>query len=46
VRESSRPVKKLEHYGGPDVKAFIETRGQQHAINVFRDSGSNILLKN
>jgi len=46
VSESSRPIKKLEHYACPDVKVFIETRGQKHAMNVFRDSGSNILLKN
>jgi len=43
---SSRPIKKLKHYARPEGKAFIEIKGQKHAINVHLDSGSNIFLMN
>jgi len=44
--ESSRPIKKPNHYACPEGKAFIEIKARKHAINVLLDSGSNIFLKN
>jgi len=44
--ESSRPITKPKHYACPEGKAFIEIKGPKHAINVLRDSGSNIFLVN
>jgi len=44
--ESSRPIKYPKHYACPEGKAFIEIKGQKHAINVFLDSCSTIFLMN
>jgi len=44
--ESSRPIKKPKDYSCPEGKAFIETKGRKHTINVLLDSRSNIFLIN
>jgi len=44
--EISRPIKKPKHYACPEGKSFIEVKGRTHAINLLRDSGSNIFHMN
>ena len=40
------PVKKPKHYACPEGKAYIESQGRKHMINVLLDSDSNIFLLN
>jgi len=44
--ESSRPIKKPNHYACPEGKAFIDLKGRKHLIKARLDPGSNIFLTN
>ena len=40
------PIKKPKHYMCPEGKAYIETQGQKHSINILLNSSSNLFLLN